>query len=72
MLKAPFSSLSRAQLAIKTCAESFPEMIPAGMSWRDIQIKDEGIAYRPCRNGGIRVEAEELSESLYDVHPLAE
>lgn len=44
------------QKAFKIC----PELAEGGSSWRDIQIVSHNVGLRPCREGGLRLELEEV------------
>lgn len=47
-----------AEYTLKSCFELDPLLADGGASWRDIEIIGVNVGFRPCREGGARVQLE--------------
>lgn len=57
------SLLPRKQTAERILQKAFkicPELAEGGSSWKDIQIVSHNVGLRPCREGGLRLELEDV------------
>lgn len=49
-----------AEKILQECAKLVPEIVPEGGLWRDIDVVSHNVGLRPAREGGVRVEAEQV------------
>lgn len=49
-----------AEKIMQECSKLVPEIVPQGKTWREIEVISHNVGLRPAREGGVRVELEEI------------
>ncbi|PWZ02031.1 nucleotide-binding domain-containing protein [Testicularia cyperi] len=59
-----------AETILQECAKLVPEIVPKGGTWRDIPVISHNVGLRPARDGGARIELEQIKSAQGRAFPV--